>query len=350
MRRGISRIHGRIHRQRAAAPALIPALLLAMALLLTLACGSEAATPTPPPATTAPPTPTAEMAAADTAAAGTDEAGGMAADEPELTVVLATTALAVGPQRLAFLLASEQGLIKNAAVTVTPVYVPDGAAQPPLSAEYHEWPYGVRGAYAGAVEFDRPGPWRLDITADGGTARDEAAGGRASLDIEVGETTPVPGLGMAAPLSDNKTLGGGQTLEQITTDYTPDPELYRLTVREAVGSGRPTLVVFASPAFCTSATCGPQVDTVAELRETYAGQANFIHIEIYDNPDEIQGDLEAGRLSPAVDEWGLSALPHWFNESWTFVLDGAGVIRGRFEGFATRAELETSLKAALRLN
>lgn len=338
-----------IHRKRAAImPSMAAALLLAMALLLTLACGSEAVTPTPPPATTAPPTPTAEMAA-DTAA-GADEADGMAAGEPELTVVLATTALAVGPQRLAFLLASEQGLIKNAAVTVTPVYVPDGAAQPSFSAEYHEWPYGVRGAYAGAVEFDRPGPWRLDITAAGGTARDAAAGGRASLDIEVGETTPVPGLGMAAPLSDNKTLGGGQTLEQITTDYTPDPELYRLTVREAVGSGRPTLVVFASPAFCTSATCGPQVDTVAELRETYAGQANFIHIEIYDNPDEIQGDLEAGRLSPAVDEWGLSALPHWFNESWTFVLDGAGVIRGRFEGFATRAELETSLKAALRLN
>lgn len=339
-----------IHRKRAAImPSMAAALLLAMALLLTLACGSEAATPTPPPATTAPPTPTAETAAADTAA-GADESDGMAAGEPELTVVLATTALAVGPQRLAFLLASEQGLIKNAAVTVTPVYVPDGVAQPPFSAEYHEWPYGVRGAYAGAVEFDRPGPWRLDITAAGGTARDEAAGGRASLDIEVGETTPVPGLGMAAPLSDNKTLAGGQTLEQITTDYTPDPELYRLTVREAVGSGRPTLVVFASPAFCTSATCGPQVDTVAELRETYAGQANFIHIEIYDNPDEIQGDLEAGRLSPAVDEWGLSALPHWFNESWTFVLDGAGLIRGRFEGFATRAELETSLKAALRLN
>lgn len=320
--------------------ALILTLPLLLAMALTLACGSEAvtATPTPTPAPTLTPTP---MAA--------DTADGAAA-EPELTVVLATATLAVGPQRLAFLLASEQGLIKDAQVTVTPVYVPDGAASSPVTTEYHEWPYGVRGAYATAVEFDRPGHWRLDITADGGTARDAAAGGRASLDIEVGETTPVPGLGVMAPLSDNKTLAGGGTLEQITTDYTPDPELYRLTVREAVASGRPTLVVFASPAFCTSATCGPQVDTVAELRETYDGQANFIHIEIYDNPDEIQGDLEAGRLAPAVDEWGLSALPHWFNESWTFVLDGAGLIRGRFEGFASRAELETSLQAALALN
>ena len=349
MRRGNGRTNGR----RAAAPAILLSILLATAMALIAACGSEAASPTPPPATIAPatPTPITTATAADTnGAAATAEDG--AADEAELTAVLATTALAVGPQRIAFLLASDQGLIKNAEVTVTPVYLPDGAALPPRSTEYHEWPYGVRGAYATAVEFDRPGPWRLDITADGGAAALDGgtAGGRASLDIEVGETTPVPGLGMMAPLSDNKTLAGGQTLEQITTDYTPDPELYRLSVREAVASGRPTLVVFASPAFCTSATCGPQVDTVAELRESYAGQANFIHIEIYDNPDEIQGDLEAGRLAPAVDEWGLSALPHWFNESWTFVLDGAGLIQGRFEGFATRAELETSLQAALRLN
>ena len=107
------------------------------------------------------------------------------------------------------------------------------------------------------------------------------------------------------------------------------------------------MVVFASPAFCTTATCGPQVDTVSELREKYDGQANFIHIEIYDNPDEIQGDLTRARIASAVDEWGLTQLPHWFNESWTFVLDAEGLVQDRFEGFATLTELEESLQATL---
>ncbi|HJN86031.1 MAG: hypothetical protein QGH97_09550 [Dehalococcoidia bacterium] len=58
-------------------------------------------------------------------------------------------------------------------------------------------------------------------------------------------------------------------------------------------------------------------------------------MEIYDNPDEIQGDLDKGRFSNLVHEWGLSGIPRWFNESWTFLLGTDGRISQRFEGFAT---------------
>ena len=167
------------------------------------------------------------------------------------------------------------------------------------------------------------------------------------MEIEILPDSTVPFIGSAAPKSDNKTLAAVGAIELVTTDYSPDPALYQTTIRAAIASPLPAVVVFASPAFCTTATCGPQVDAVSELRETYAGQAHFIHVEIYDNPDEIQGDLDRARIAPPVAEWGLTGIPHWFNESWTFVLDAAGRVQSRFEGFATTEELETALKSAL---
>ena len=357
-------------------------ILLAAALLpaLTLACGSEPPpTATPAPAATpAPVMPTATQPpveghqstpppAAPTSAsvAASPPPGGAYApfrEGDELNVILATTVLEPGPQRVAFLLTTQTGLVKDSSVVITPVYLPDNAALDPIVTRFNEWPYGTRGTFAAEVDFDRPGRWRLDIAADGPDAT-----GWAVQEFEVTESSPVPALGAAGPLSENKTLSGEllasapdpssnpelydefirDALAPITTDYSPDPALYRVTVRDAVESRLPAVVVFASPAFCTTATCGPQVDTVSELRAAYDGQAHFIHVEIYDNPDEIQGDLDRARIAATVDEWGLTQLPHWFNESWTFVLDAEGRVRARFEGFATFTELEESLQAAL---
>ncbi len=339
------------------------AVLIACILLVVLAaaCGSEAvptATTTPLPAVvptaasaastevpieghqpTPPPAIVSDLAGPS---AATEDSYEPARDGEELTVILATTVLETGPQRVAFLLTTQTGLVKDSNVEITPVFVPDNAAGETVSTRFNEWPYGTRGTFAAEVDFDRPGAWRLDIQAEGPDAT-----GWAVQEFEVTETSPVPALGSMGPLSENKTLGAFDDLALITTDYSPDEALYETTIRDAVESPLPAVVVFASPAFCTTATCGPQVDTVSELRAKYDGQAHFIHVEIYDNPDEIQGDLTRGRIAPTVDEWGLTQLPHWFNESWTFVLDADGRVRGRFEGFATLTELEESLQATL---
>ena len=41
---------------------------------------------------------------------------------------------------------------------------------------------------------------------------------------------------------------------------------------------------------------------------------------------------------------GFTRLEHWTNESWVFVADGQGIVRHRFEGFATFNELEAALR------
>ena len=47
-------------------------------------------------------------------------------------------------------------------------------------------------------------------------------------------------------------------------------------------------------------------------------------------------------LWPGKDR--ISAVPGWFNESWTFILDSNGAVSQRFEGYASLEELEEALK------
>ena len=278
-----------------------------------------------------------------------------AAGNPEGNIrpILATKLLRVGPQRVSFLLEGPKSIIKAPEATVTTTFL-GAPPSPPTSgggkggvgetrqAGFHIWPYKVRGAYSTELTFDRPGQWRLDITAVEGDFT-----GQGTVVVEVTPETGIPDIGNIPPRSETKTLGTVGSIEELTTDYTPDPELYQVSVAEAIADAKPTVVAFASPAFCTSPTCGPQVDTVSELRAAYPDQANYIHVEIYDNPVEIQGDLDKATLVEAVYEWQLTELDDWLNESWTFVLDPEGRIEHKFEGFVTLVELEEALQQVL---
>ena len=78
-----------------------------------------------------------------------------------------------------------------------------------------------------------------------------------------------------------------------------------------------------------------------QAKERHSDRANFIHVEVYDNPHEIEGDLSNARIAPAVIEWGLPSEP------WTFVVGSDGLVAAKFEGFATFDELEQALLAAM---
>ena len=157
----------------------------------------------------------------------------------------------------------------------------------------------------------------------------------------------VPDNGAVPPASQTKTLASEGTLKTLTTDYSPDLDLYLVSVDDAIEQPKPAVVVFSSPAFCTTPTCGPQAETLSELQDAHPDAANFIHVEIYDNPHEIQGDLEKAEIAEAVREWGFDRIPHWFNESWTYILDSDGRIHEKFEGYVTLEELEETLQEVL---
>lgn len=264
--------------------------------------------------------------------------------ESETTVegfkaILGTGDLGVGTERIGFVLTSKTGFVNTDGVQVTPKYVSGGAedAKPTVKTVFHEWPYGNRGLYAAYVDFDKAGDWVLDISLPG-------EGGGTSivpLPVEVFETSHAPMQGHTAVSSKTRTLDEVQSIEELTTGSLQDPDLYQISLDQAIENEMPTVVVFASPAFCQNAVCGPQVDVLQELKNAYRTDANYVHVDFYDNPHEIQGDLERAVISPAVREWRLPSI------EWTFVIDKQGIVTARFEGFATFDEVEAALQQVL---
>ena len=301
------------------------------------------------------------------------------------------------PSRPTTIPAAAAVLAVLAAALVAACSAPD-AVEPDVTAtaRFRAWPLGDLGVYTAQVAFDQAGEWGMDISVDGARVRrsspidrspdspalsatvistdlgvgtnrlafvirDRAsnttvrspeavvslygpgnAAGDVTTTIQVKEESSTPAVGSPAPASVNKTGRDVQTLDHLTTASVPDPDLYRMTIREALASSMPLVVSFATPGYCQTATCGPHVEVLSEVKERYRGRANFIHVEVFEDPHEIQGDLGRARAVPSVGEWGLPTEP------WTFVVDGDGAVSAKLEAFATAEEIEEGLASVLR--
>lgn len=156
----------------------------------------------------------------------------------------------------------------------------------------------------------------------------------AQFTIQVEEAALAPAVGEVPPASENRTLATEPDISLLTSDLDPIPALYEMTVADALASGRPTVVTFATPAFCQTAICTPVVNSVESVYADYGDRANFIHIEIYDDFQELT-------LAEPVIEWNLQSEP------WTFVLDAAGEVVARLGGPVSPRELQEILAGVL---
>jgi hypothetical protein len=110
----------------------------------------------------------------------------------------------------------------------------------------------------------------------------------------------------------------------------------RYSVADSLGAHVPFVVVFATPRYCTSRTCGPVVDVVDRVRRDLAVTGvRFIHVEIYKDNNPAKGENEW------VRQWHLPSEP------WTFLVGRDGKIKAKFEGALSRAELERSVRKHL---
>ena len=356
---------------RAPTPRVALGALLAAALAVALACGSDdgsqpgettgaddgAATTTPATRTATPAAATdaATTGATQAAATGHSEASAPRAvgvgeagfdsgyprfvdEEAGLTVVFGTPDLGVGSQRVAFVVSDNLGLVKLPIVSVTATFKGDTEAGAPTLAKFYDFPEGIRGIYVTQLEFDRTGEWTLGVAFP----RPDGSTGGTSFPVQVAERTHAPDVGDAVPASRNRTLADVASIHELSTGAEPDPLLYAQTIAEALEDARPLVVVFASPGFCTNALCGPQAEVVSILRERYAADANFIHVDLFENPEEIRtGGLDVAIETPLLMEWGLETA------EWTFIIDANGIVAHRFEAFAAESEIEQALREVI---
>src|SRR5207249_3985892 len=159
-----------------------------------------------------------------------------------------------------------------------------------------------------------------------------AEGARLSVDVLPVSRTPMPGT--LAPRSRNLIAADVIDLRTIDSSEPPDPRLHQTRIADAIAQGRPQVIVFATPRYCTSRVCGPVVDIVRTLIPIYGDRVVFAHEEIWES-------APLQKFSPTVEEWNLRSEP------WIFVVDGKGMIRARFEGLTTRRELEAAVKLVL---
>jgi hypothetical protein len=311
----------------------IPALsLFSLLLLLAAACASAGGTVDPP--------------AGAPSRAETPQFGG-----PDVSAVIITTDLAVGSNRMVFGLVNRDGMpVRAGEAKVQGVYMiprvhqqpgqPTGEVRAQEIAKFMRWPVGQQGVFATRLMLDKPGFWQLRVSATGAEGQTITAQGA----FEVKNTSTTPTIGQPAPQSVTPTLddvGGVANLMMITSADPPDPDLYRLSVHTALASGRPLVLVFSTPAFCVSATCGPQVEIISQVKERFQDRANFIHVEVFKDPHLVQGGRPVGGTVPAVDEWNLPSEP------WTFVMDSQGLVRDKFEQFTVAEEIEAALAEVL---
>ena len=142
-----------------------------------------------------------------------------------------------------------------------------------------------------------------------------------------------PALGSAAPPSVTLTEADVDNITMITSASDPDKDFYQLSIHQALQADKPLVVVFATPAFCVSATCGPQLEILTRLKEQYQDRVNFIHVEAFEDPHLMEGGRPAGDLVAAVKEWGLPSEP------WTFIVGKDGAVKAKYDQFVPEEEL-----------
>lgn len=178
----------------------------------------------------------------------------------------------------------------------------------------------VSGLYRATVDFDTPGTWYIGVVPRGFEPL-------SAFPVTVYDEPFTPGVGDPAPRSNTLTLADAP-LADLTTDADPEPSFYETSIADAVTSGRPAVIVFATPRFCTTGICQPTMELIRDLAPQYP-DATFLHVEVFTNLD----DPSNLALAPGVEEWGLPTEP------WVFVVDADGIVAGRFEGVVAPEEL-----------
>lgn len=186
---------------------------------------------------------------------------------------------------------------------------------------------GVTKIYVAHVRIPRPGRYWL-------VAQPTGAPIQAVAVFDVHTRSAVPTVGDQAPRSATPTLATAKPTA-LTTRRPPDLGLLRYSVAGSLAAHKPFVVTFATPAFCTSRTCGPVVDVVDAVRRRFAGRGvRFIHVEVYRDNDPAKG------YNRWMRQWGLTTEP------WTFLVGRDGRIKARFEGSVSVAELAAAVRRA----
>ena len=190
-------------------------------------------------------------------------------------------------------------------------------------------PDSATSVYVADVRFGRPGDYEVlgVVQLDDNLVAAERVAVRVKKDSKV----PEPGEPAIEVSTPTKADVGGD-VAQIDTRVPPST-MHDADLADVLGE-KPVMLIFATPALCQSRVCGPVVDIAEQVKASYDGDAEFIHMEIYN-----ENELDKGFREQVV-RWNLPTEP------WAFTIDREGKVAARLEGAFSARELEEALAKA----
>jgi hypothetical protein len=162
------------------------------------------------------------------------------------------------------------------------------------------------------------------LVVDGGPAEG------ASFDVAEPDSVAVPSAGDPLPPFDTPTTADARGVDPICTrDPEPCP-FHDVTLTDALGTGKPVVYYVGTPAFCSTGSCAPGLESLIEVQPAYGDRFAFVHAEVY-------VDTTATTVAPAVEALGL------FYEPALFITDADGVIIERMDAVWNTDELGEAL-------
>jgi hypothetical protein len=303
------------------------AALLAALVLLVAACGSN-------------PTPTPSGSGAGARSPG--PSGGSGA--PAVFPAIASSELGVGPNRILVSFVDSTGT-KPAGSPDRKVSVafrgPGGEAIAAQQATFIWAIEGFSGVYILHATFPSAGAWIADFT----TSAPGSPEATIPLTFDVKARKEVLGPGDPAPSVATPTVASvGGDVAKVSTDATPVKRFYETSEADALSANKPFVLIFATPKFCKTATCGPTLDKLKPIAAAHP-EMTFINVEPYllhDDNGQLQPVLDAGGYFQAVP---ATVAFHLISEPYVFVVGADGKISSSFELVFSPEEIEAAIQA-----
>ena len=225
-------------------------------------------------------------------------------------------------QRLAFVLRGQQDFFTPDSSTTLRLGLDTSHLGSPVPIDIHT-DAGTAPAYLTAsYRFPRPGTYWARVNYQGKSAD-------APLQVVDPSTSQIPIAGQPLISTPTPTPADHRGVNPICTRNPPCP-WHDISLDVALTQHRPTALLFATPALCQTATCGPALDTLLAFKAQYESQIRFLHSEIYT-------DMSAKTNTPAVLAYHLQSEPM------LFVADASGVVKTRIDGLYGHGEAAQAL-------
>ena len=234
------------------------------------------------------------------------------------------------PTRLPYLLADKEGVpLSRIDGPVTFTVEQDGRAvgQPVQVAPRSD---GVPRAYL-PLTFTFPQAGFYDVFAAYGGAKLDS-----TIQVYGADQIGPPVVGEQLPPAATATMA--KPLVDPVCSRVPPCPFHEVDLVDAIGKGKPIVLMVATPAYCQTAVCGPILDTLVD-QASGRTDITVIHSEVYRNPKDVR-DIQDANLAPVPDTYDLRFEPAMF------VTNAAGTIVARADITVDRTEMTELLALA----